>query len=432
MATTVFRVVKDKNFTTISNFHLQDKTLSLKAKGMLTLMLSLNAKEWDMTLKGLATLSHDGLDSTRSTVKELEEHGYLKRTIRRNELGRMEKTEYTVYERSIYADELAPTVQADENVKGVPKTQKRAVRYRIKRRFKCPQADISANADTTPHIGKSDAVKSKSVDAAETEPTLHVGKSNTDTQGSGKNDGNQVGFSNTGKPNIGQPHAIKDLNNKILNNKYIANINPSSDMRVSQNDTTVRAPMDKIDGNAAQKVKKDLEEREAYTLLIKENIDYEGESEACRAENDVDRLDFLNLCLSVMVNAVMATTPYLTVGKQEFPTETVKSQMLKLRSEHIDYVYMCLQRSDTEIRDMQKYILTCLYNSLHGAELYYSQWVKHDQAKADGTAEQHTNRRSRGSTRWDDTESSFDLQDALARATLTLEKYEKPKQAVST
>ena len=81
--TTVFRVEKKSNYTIISNLHLQDKALSLKAKGMLTLMLSL-PEDWDMTLKGLVALSNDGIDSVRSTIKELEEHGYLSRSRGRN------------------------------------------------------------------------------------------------------------------------------------------------------------------------------------------------------------------------------------------------------------------------------------------------------------------------------------------------------------
>lgn len=84
MATTVFRVEKNKNYTIISNHHLQDKNISLKAKGLLTLMLSL-PPNWDMTLNGLVSLSGDGIDSVRSGIKELEKNGYLSRSRGRNE-----------------------------------------------------------------------------------------------------------------------------------------------------------------------------------------------------------------------------------------------------------------------------------------------------------------------------------------------------------
>ena len=88
MATTVFRVEKIENYTTISNYHLQDKNLSNKAKGLLTIMLSL-PPNWDMTMKGLVSLSSDGIDAIRTTITELEKNGYLSRTRGRSELGQL-------------------------------------------------------------------------------------------------------------------------------------------------------------------------------------------------------------------------------------------------------------------------------------------------------------------------------------------------------
>ena len=76
----VFRIEKTRDYTVMSNYHLRDRSLSLKAKGLLSLMLSL-PEDWDYTTKGLAKICKDGVDSICSTVNELEEHGY---NIRRN------------------------------------------------------------------------------------------------------------------------------------------------------------------------------------------------------------------------------------------------------------------------------------------------------------------------------------------------------------
>ena len=76
----VFRIEKTRDYTVMSNHHLRDKSLSLKAKGLLSLMLSL-PEEWDYTTKGLARICKDGVDSICAGVRELEEHGY---NIRRN------------------------------------------------------------------------------------------------------------------------------------------------------------------------------------------------------------------------------------------------------------------------------------------------------------------------------------------------------------
>ena len=69
--TQVFRVERNKNFTVMSNHHFKNKDLSLKAKGLLSLMLSL-PEDWNYNIRGLASLSRDGIDSVRSAIKELE------------------------------------------------------------------------------------------------------------------------------------------------------------------------------------------------------------------------------------------------------------------------------------------------------------------------------------------------------------------------
>lgn len=112
--TTVFRVEKNKNYTTISNHHLQDRNLSLKAKGLLTLILSL-PPDWDMTLKGLVSLSGDGVDSVRSGIQELEKAGYLRRSRSRNNLGQLLCTEYTIYEHAV-TENVASETEIDDNL----------------------------------------------------------------------------------------------------------------------------------------------------------------------------------------------------------------------------------------------------------------------------------------------------------------------------
>ena len=84
----VIRVEKTKNYTTMSNYHFKDKDMSLKAKGLLSLILSL-PEEWDYTLKGLSMLCRDGVDSVRTALKELREFGYVETTRVRDEKGRL-------------------------------------------------------------------------------------------------------------------------------------------------------------------------------------------------------------------------------------------------------------------------------------------------------------------------------------------------------
>ena len=108
----VFRVERNKNFTVMANYHLKDKRLSLKAKGLLSVMLSL-PDDWNYNMKGLARLSKDGSDSVRSTVNELERYGYVTRQRIRTETGQLADTEYLVRERPLDQEEQPITLRTD-------------------------------------------------------------------------------------------------------------------------------------------------------------------------------------------------------------------------------------------------------------------------------------------------------------------------------
>ena len=93
----VFRVEKNKGYTVMSNHHLRNHTLSLKAKGLLSQMLSL-PDDWDYTLQGLAQINKESIDAIREAVRELERAGYIERSRERNERGCLRGTVYTIYE----------------------------------------------------------------------------------------------------------------------------------------------------------------------------------------------------------------------------------------------------------------------------------------------------------------------------------------------
>lgn len=95
-----FRINKDKNYTVISNYHLRDKELSLKAKGLLSLMLSL-PDNWDYSVNGLVAISLEGKSSITSTIKELEEKCYLVRTLVKDNQGKFFGYNYDVYEKPL-------------------------------------------------------------------------------------------------------------------------------------------------------------------------------------------------------------------------------------------------------------------------------------------------------------------------------------------
>ena len=93
----VFRVEKSRGYTVMSNHHLRNKELSLKAKGLLSQMLSL-PEDWDYTLAGLSHINRESIDAIRTAVWELEKAGYITRRQGRDEKGKMAAIEYTIYE----------------------------------------------------------------------------------------------------------------------------------------------------------------------------------------------------------------------------------------------------------------------------------------------------------------------------------------------
>lgn len=99
----VFRVEKTQNYTVMSNHHLRNKNLSLKAKGLLSQMLSL-PDEWDFTLSGLAHINREKIDAIRTAVQELEAAGYIVRTRERDSKGRLQGTDYIIYEQPLVPD----------------------------------------------------------------------------------------------------------------------------------------------------------------------------------------------------------------------------------------------------------------------------------------------------------------------------------------
>lgn len=327
--TTVFRVEKNKNYTTISNHHLQDRNLSLKAKGLLTLILSL-PPDWDMTLKGLVSLSGDGVDSVRSGIQELEKAGYLRRSRSRNNLGQLLCTEYTIYEHAV-TENVASETEIDDNL------------------------NIIYSEES--HIGKSDVDKNS-----------HIGKSDVDKNTTEKIENSQIGFSNIGKPYIGKSNTIKNLNNKDTNNinNYPYQSTYSSKLCREPKENSI---------DEMEKAQTLYEERKAYEEIIKQNIAYDLLSK----QKETSR-DFLDLCVQVMVDAVTSNKPYIKIKGQDIPKEAVKSVLLKLDDENISYVDMCLSESKTAIKNMQSYILTALYCSQHGGDTYFNQLVKHDYA----------------------------------------------------
>ena len=108
----VFRIERTRDYTVMSNHHLKDSSLSLKAKGLLSMMLSL-PEEWNYTTRGLARICKEGVDAIGGALKELEKAGYIVRRQLRGPGGRISDTEYTIYEKPHLYTEESPQEQPE-------------------------------------------------------------------------------------------------------------------------------------------------------------------------------------------------------------------------------------------------------------------------------------------------------------------------------
>ena len=126
----VYRVQRTRDYTVMSNYHLKDKGLTLKSKGLLSMILSL-PEEWNYTTRGLSSICKEGVDAIGSAIKELETAGYIVRRQLRGANGRITDTEYIIYEQPqpkkldmLPSDVVSPDTENPDMVK--PDTEKPA------------------------------------------------------------------------------------------------------------------------------------------------------------------------------------------------------------------------------------------------------------------------------------------------------------------
>ena len=149
----VFRVERTRDYTVMSNHHLKNRLLSLKAKGLLSVMLSL-PDEWDYTLRGLAAISKEGVDAIREAIRDLEDAGYIVRSRGRNEKGQLSGTEYMIYEHPQQSADAAPVLDIPTQEKSVVADEPKRESESIKSLDFNTSKTISESCETPNSSGK--------------------------------------------------------------------------------------------------------------------------------------------------------------------------------------------------------------------------------------------------------------------------------------
>lgn len=343
----VFRVEKTKNYTTMSNHHLRDKNLSLKAKGLLSQMLSL-PEDWDYTLKGLSVINKEKVDAIRSAVKELEQAGYLVRGRERDEKGQLGKTEYLIREVPLNQQQE----QSSENQSKKPKAP--AAEGSPRKVSETPAEDLIPPSQTPdPAFStQEDTLDKSSVIPDKTSVFLNYPML----------DEPMLDFPILDNPTqINTEEQITDSQNKDYYSDSIPQTSPHKEAH--------RNPTPK-ENRAEEKEKK-----EYYSIWqrLKENISYE------ELKNDPGiSTDELDQVMDVLFENLCTNRKTIRVAKSDWPASKVKERLLSLKAEHIRFTFQCLHENATQIRNIRQYLLTSLYNSITGIRTHQQYKQQYD------------------------------------------------------
>lgn len=306
----VFRIDKTRDYTVMANFHLRDISLSLKAKGLLSLMLSL-PENWDYTTKGLARICKDGVDSICATVKELEKAGYVQRRRLRDDLGRLAEVEYTILEK--------PIIPAPEE-----KPPKREKPVQVE-----PQ--------------EPEAVSSQPETPKRENPVLD----------------NPVLVSPVlDSPKLDSPEQASPE----LENPAQLNTNTSSKEKINTDLSNTHS----FFPSAEETCNSGRTERGTTSGDIRAQIEYEIMVQRYRR----DQLDEL---VEIMLEVALNRSPTIRIGRDaEYPTYFVQERFRKINALHIEKVMDGIAENRTRVYNTKAYLMAALFNSVSTIEHHYT------------------------------------------------------------
>lgn len=313
----VFRVERNTGYTVMSNHHLRNKELSLKAKGLLSQMLSL-PEDWDYTLAGLSHINREKIDAIREAVKELEKAGYIVRSRERDEKGRLRGADYVIYEQPQPREPEAATSGGQPPILDLPTLENPTLDNPTQEKPILEKPTLENPMQLNKDIQRTDLPKKEKII--------------TDEQST---------------------HSI-----------LILSPNPS--------------PMEQEAAAPPERKRKEAEAQTAFEIyreIIKENIDYDILMQDMKF--DGDRLDEI---VDLMLETVCTRRKTIRIAGDDYPAELVKAKFMKLDSEHIRFVLDCMRENTTKIRNIKQYLRAVLFNAPSTIGNYYTSLVAHDMA----------------------------------------------------
>ena len=300
----------------MSNHHLRNKELTLKAKGLLSQMLSL-PEDWDYTLAGLSHINREKIDAIREAVKELEKAGYIVRSRERDEKGRLRGADYVIYEQPQPKEPEAATSSEQPPTSDLPTLEN-------------PTLD-------NPTLEKPTQEK----------PTLE-------------------------KPTLENPTQLnKDISSKEqsitdLSSTHSIPFHSLNPLPYEQDEAATPPERKRTEAKTNSAI-------EIYREIIKENIDYDILIQDPKM--DKDRLDEI---VEIMLETVCTARKTIRIAGDDYPAELVKSKFMKLNSSHVEFVLDCMRENTTKIRNIKQYLKAVLFNAPSTIDSYYTALVNHD------------------------------------------------------
>ena len=313
----IFRTIKNKNYTVMSNHHLQNPNLSLKAMGLMSKILSL-PEDWNYSVKGLAAYCKDGYESVRTALLELEAEGYLIRRTLRGERGKIAGTEYIFRETP---DMEVPETEEEEQDQAAGKERNVAE----------DEEQIEAMEDRAKEVKKQEKSPGLENPITVKKEPKPPGSENPITVKKPRED----------PPGSGFPSTVNRDQQNTNKQKTIYNIYTSSSSSNEENKIYIG----------------EEEEEEKTANEIKARIGYE---ELCREYGNIVSDGILKLLLEIFGQG--ESVPFYIINDQKVDAATLRARLAKLDQAHVQAILEGMA-SGPPVRNARRYLLTALYNS---------------------------------------------------------------------
>lgn len=323
-----FRVNKTKDYTIMANHHLKNRELSLKAKGLLSVMLSL-PEDWHFTVHGLVSICKEGRDSISGAVRELEEAGYIVRHRLRDKEGHINGLEYIIYE----------TPQKPEN--NGPDGGKAPVEVEANTEEATEEVDVPSKPESrmTAPVTENPFMEEVTAIPAEKAP--------------------RTAAPHSASPMTENPLSVRPMSERpsvLLNTNRVKTKEQKTKSLTTQvtNPSYPSYPSNQEQQDKVEQVRQEVRQQVCYDVLVQ--------------RMDQELLDEL---VGLIVETLCDKAQTLRIGSHDYPVALVQERMRQIDSFCLEYVCACLRKSNPSIRNIKQYLLMALFNAPVTMSHYY-------------------------------------------------------------